>query len=256
MYKVMLVEDDEVVRYVYSKMKAWARYGFFIQAEAANGKRALEELKNNPVDVVFTDIRMPLMNGIELMQEAIPLYPDIRFVLISSYNEFEYAREGLRLGAVDYIVKPMREEDLDDVLQRVREQIPASGNNLISGMITDIFQDEARQNDPLIRQVMECLNEYKGQNLTIEEVADSLGMNKDYLGRLLKKKTQMSFRSLFNRVKMEYAKPMIKSGQYKIYEISEMLGYTSPDYFSGLFKNIVKMTPVEYKKQSNDVGKV
>ena len=103
---------------------------------------------------------------------------------------------------------------------------------------------------------MECLNEHINQNLTIEEVADSLGMNKDYLGRQLKKKTQMSFRSLYNRVKMEYAKPMIKSGQYKIYEISEMLGYTSPDYFSALFKNIVKMTPAEYKKQNNDAGKV
>ncbi len=256
MYKVMLVEDDEVIRYVYSKMKAWARYGFFIQAEAANGKRALEELKNNSVDVVFTDIRMPLMNGIELMKEAITLYPDIRFVLISSYNEFEYAREGLRLGAVDYIVKPMQEEELDHVLQRIREQISASENSGIAGVLTDIFQDEDIQNDSLIGQVMECLNEHINQNLTIEEVADSLGMNKDYLGRQLKKKTQMSFRSLYNRVKMEYAKPMIKSGQYKIYEISEMLGYTSPDYFSALFKNIVKMTPAEYKKQNNDAGKV
>ena len=80
MYKVMLVEDDEVIRYVYSKMKAWARYGFFIQAEAANGKRALEELKNNPVDVVFTDIRMPLMNGIELIERLTEEGEKIRFI--------------------------------------------------------------------------------------------------------------------------------------------------------------------------------
>ncbi len=248
MYKVMLVEDDEVIRYVYSRMKSWGKYGFYIQTEAGNGIKALEELKKNPVDVVFTDIRMPLMNGIELMKQAIPVYPDIPFVLISSYNEFEYAREGLRLGAVDYIVKPMQEEELDRVLQRLKEQLSTREKNAAPDVLAGIFKDEDLRSDALVGKVVQYLEEHMERNLTIEEVAEALGMNKDYLGRQLKGKTQMSFRNLYNQIKMEYAKPLIKSGQYKIYEISEMLGYTSPDYFSGLFKNIVKMTPVEYKK--------
>ena len=248
MYKVMLVEDDETIRYVYSKMKSWGRYGFCLEAEAANGVRALEKLKEKPVDVIFTDIRMPLMDGISLMKESASLYPDIMFVFISSYNEFEYAREGLRLGAVDYIVKPMKETDLEEVLQRIKGQLDAGRSRGMTELFERMFPETELLADPLISRVIQYIEENMDKNLTMEEVADALGMNKDYFGRQMKGKTQISFHNMYTQIKMEYAKPMVKSGQYRIYEISEMLGYASPDYFSHLFKSIVKMTPAEYKK--------
>lgn len=247
MYRIMLVEDDEAIRYVYSRMKVWERYGFQIAAEAGNGQQALEEMKKNPVDAVFTDIRMPFMDGITLMKNIRQDYPEVLFVLVSSYNEFEYAREGLRLGALDYIVKPVGEADLEPVLSRIKEQLHTQEKKGISGLLESVIPDKSALSDTLIIKLGDYLEENIHRNLSIEEVAGALGMNKDYLGKQIKNKTGLSFRTLYNNIKIEYAKPLIKSGQYKVYEISELLGYSSPDYFTQLFKSVVKVTPAEYK---------
>lgn len=183
------------------------------------------------------------------MKKMLEEYPDILFVFVSSYNEFEYAREGLRLGAVDYIVKPMDEADLEPVLVRLKELLGTKGNGTeIFRILAGIIPEKSALSDTLIIQMGQYLEENMNRNLTIEEVADALDMNKDYLGKQIKHKTGLSFRTLYNRVKIEYAKPLIKSGQYKVYEISELLGYSSPDYFTQHFKNEVNMTPAEYKK--------
>ena len=70
MYRVMLVEDDEAIRYVYSKMKSWGKYGFRIECEAQNGLQAIEMMKQKEIDIIFTDIRMPFMDGITMMKEV------------------------------------------------------------------------------------------------------------------------------------------------------------------------------------------
>lgn len=248
MYRVMLVEDDRALRYVYSKMTVWSKYGFFIAGEVSNGLQAVEFVKENPVDVIFTDIRMPFLNGIETMKAIKERYPKILFVFVSSYNEFEYAREGLRMGAVDYVVKPMGEKDLESVLERLRSLLSEQENEDSLEIFKTIVEKEANWEDPVLQKMCRYLIDHVEQNLTLEEVAGELDLNKDYLGKVLKMRTGMNFRNLYNSFKMEYAKPLIKSGQYKVYEISELLGYTSADYFTQLFKNSTGMTPAEYKK--------
>ncbi|MGN1317600.1 MAG: response regulator, partial [Lachnospirales bacterium] len=95
MYKILLVEDDEALRFVYSKMKAWSKCGFIISDEAGNGKDAINLLEKNSYDLVLTDIRMPFVDGIELLRYINSNSIDVCTVLISSYDEFEYARQGL-----------------------------------------------------------------------------------------------------------------------------------------------------------------
>ena len=245
MYRVMLVEDDRALRYVYSRMNVWAKYGFLMAGEVSNGVQAVEFVKENPVDVIFTDIRMPFMNGIEMMKIIKEQYPDILFVFVSSYNEFEYAREGLRMGAIDYVVKPMSEKDLESVLERLSTILTEQKKENTLHIFETIVTEEVNWEEPVLQNMCRYLEDNVARNLTLEEVADELNLNKDYFG---KNKTGMNFRNLYNKFKMEYAKPLIKSGQYKVYEISEMLGYTSADYFTQLFKNSTGMTPAEYKK--------
>lgn len=246
----MLVEDDNAIRYVYSKMKLWTKYGFFIEQEAANGMRAMDAMRANPVDIIFTDIQMPLMDGISLMKTMNKEFPNVLFVLISSYNEFEYAREGLRLGAVDYVVKPLTESDLEKVLQRAKEMLDARKSDTITPLLSDLPGIKlCSMEDPLLKNMCEYLSVNMQRNISMVDVADALKLNKDYFGKLVKNKTGQSFRNLYNQIKMEYAKKLIRSGQYKIYEISELLGYASADYFTQLFKNMTGMTPAEFKKQ-------
>lgn len=251
MYNIMLVEDDEVIRYVYFKMKAWSTHGFHIAAQVPNGARALEAFNQNPVDVIFTDIRMPLLNGIDLMKQVKEKSPDTLFVLISSYNEFEYAREGLRLGAIDYLVKPLEDKHLDEVLPRIKALLDAGKEDTGLSWMKPIFKEPEILADPLIQRICSYLAENIQRNLSMEEVADTMILNKDYMGRQIKNKTGLSFKNLYHQTKIEYAKPLIKSGQYKVYEISEMLGYPNSDAFAQQFKSIVGMTPMEYRKISS-----
>lgn len=124
MLQVMIVDDMEIVRREMKRFKLWGdETGFVIAAEARNGHEALEKLHAAPVDLVLTDIRMPKIDGIELLKKITEekLCPCV--VLLSDYSEFSYARQGLVLGAFDYMVKPMTEEELERLLHRVREFI-------------------------------------------------------------------------------------------------------------------------------------
>lgn len=248
MYRAMLVEDDGVIRYVYKRMKTWQEQGFLIEQEAGNGSQAVSLLKENPVDIVFTDIRMPLMDGITLMKKVQEFNQNILFVMISSYNEFEYAREGLRLGALDYIVKPMAEQDLSDALGKAKKILDERNSDSMIQKIKEVCQQEINIQDPLLLKLCKYLEDNQEKNITIENAADELKMSRDYLGKQIKSKTGQNFRTLYHKVKMEYAKAMIQKGDYKIYEISEALGYTSADYFTQQFKKIVGMTPAAFKK--------
>ncbi len=122
MLKIMIVDDMDIVRREIKRFKLWGEAsGFIISDEASNGYEALEKLERCPIDLIITDIRMPKVDGIELLKKITEkkLCPCV--VLISDHSEFSYARQGLVLGAFDYMVKPVAEEELGKVLQRVKD---------------------------------------------------------------------------------------------------------------------------------------
>ncbi|HYE11105.1 MAG TPA: response regulator [Patescibacteria group bacterium] len=124
MLKVMIVDDMDIIRRELKRLKLWGEEtGFAISDEAKNGHEALEKLMKNPVDLVITDIRMPKIDGIELLKRITAEKLCTCVVLISDHSEFNYARQGLVLGAFDYMVKPVDEEELKKLLQRARDFI-------------------------------------------------------------------------------------------------------------------------------------
>ena len=255
MYKILLAEDDSALRYVYSKMKTWVEHGFEITAEASNGRMALEILEKQHFDLVVTDIRMPLVDGLTLLKEIKKRKINVFSILISSYNEFEYARQGLILGAFDFIVKPVSEESLGEVLDRAKIYLAEKNQ---TREIDDIVKSGAEdcgfscECSPLVKRTCLFLSENMGRIVTMEDVAEGLGYNKDYFGKSFKKDSSVTFGSFLNAVKIEYSKRLIFTGEYKNYEISEMLGYSEPDYFTKIFKEITGITPAMYRKQINN----
>ncbi len=108
----------------------WSRHGLRIVGDVGNGRKALDFLREHPVDLLITDLAMPVMSGIELMRQARKLQPKLHMVVLTFHHEFEYAQEAIRLGALDYITKVELEEDqMDEVLQRIVRQIEDRGEN-------------------------------------------------------------------------------------------------------------------------------
>ena len=103
--RVLVVDDDKLARKGLISIMNWEKYGFEVVGDVQNGSKALEFLKDNMVDVVFTDIDMPEIDGIELMERCRTEYPDVKFVIFSVHEDFRYAQKAMRLGALDYISK-------------------------------------------------------------------------------------------------------------------------------------------------------
>ena len=123
MVRVLVVDDDKMARQGLILSIRWEDFGMKVVGEAPNGVKALQFLDENPVDLVLTDLAMPVMSGIELMKHARTKPKDVLFVVLTFHEDFEYTREALRLGAIDYISKlQLEKENLDTVLARIRDR--------------------------------------------------------------------------------------------------------------------------------------
>lgn len=250
MYRVLLVEDDSAMRFIYSKMKVWTACGFQIAAEASNGKNALQLLQEQAFDLIFTDIRMPFVDGIELLRQVKQQGMDISVVFASSYDEFEYARQGLILGAFDYILKPIAEKQLENVLNRVKYHLQETiKQEILEPAVLDALKDIGVAPDAgkFVHRAAVYFSEHYGTLFTMEDMAESFGLNKDYFGKQFKQKMGVTFSYFSSVLKISYAKELLRTGNYKTYEISDMLGYASTDYFTKIFKEIAGETPSQFR---------
>ncbi|UUZ79030.1 response regulator [Paenibacillus sp. P26] len=133
MIKALIVDDDHLVRKGFIAMMPWQTHCIEVVGEAGNGRKALEFLAEHEVDLLITDLAMPVMSGIDLMREVKKRYPQVSVVVLTFHQDFEWIQEALRLGALDYITKvELEEERLEEVLRRVVERfrerkVPAAG---------------------------------------------------------------------------------------------------------------------------------
>lgn len=123
MYKIILVEDEAIIRRGIKRGVKWEEQGFEIAAEAEDAEEALRLLQEMPVDVVLTDVKMPGMNGVELSRKVKEQYPQTEIVILSGFAEFEYAKAAVSFGAFEYMVKPVRKQEIEAVFCRLKEKL-------------------------------------------------------------------------------------------------------------------------------------
>lgn len=123
MLKVFIVEDEVIIREGLKQKIPWEAEGFCFAGEASDGELAYPLIKKAKPDILITDIRMPFMNGLELARLVKKELPHIKILFLSGYDEFDYAKEAIRIGAADYLLKPITSEKLLEVIRRVAETI-------------------------------------------------------------------------------------------------------------------------------------
>ncbi|MEC0230461.1 response regulator [Paenibacillus alba] len=154
MYKVIIVDDEKLLRQGFIHMTDWTQSGFEIVGDAANGVEALALVESLHPDIVVTDIRMPVMDGIELTRILKQSYPNIQVIVLSSYNDFDYVKDTLQLGALDYILKPkMQYTDLVNAMDKAKltnlQQSPPISPNKPSQSMLSFLKS-------LLAQPIEC----------------------------------------------------------------------------------------------------
>ncbi|AYE34009.1 response regulator [Clostridium septicum] len=123
MYKVMLVDDEKLILQGLLNIIEWDKLDLEVIHLAEDGMEALEKFKDNPVDIIVTDINMPRLTGLELLKEIKALDSNVKFIILSGYDEFSYARTAIKLGVENYILKPIDEEELESSLKKLKKKI-------------------------------------------------------------------------------------------------------------------------------------
>lgn len=251
MIKVMLVEDEETIRKGLKLLIEETIGGFRVIAEASNGKEALELLHAKSPDLLISDIRMAEMDGLEMIKRIRERQRQLHLIILSGYAEFEYAKQALRYGVADYLLKPIDRVELAQVLDKFRRmrqfgvEAPAKDAD-----------EEGRQSRGLIRRVKELIVERLDQDISLQLIADQVHLNHQYLSVLFKSETGQNFSEYVTRCRIGKAKELLAGTNLKIYEIAQLSGYMSAKHFMSVFKSMEGTTPSEYREisQSNSSG--
>lgn len=133
MFNVQIVDDEPIIRMGIEKMLNWNALGFEIVCMAQNGKQALEQLEVEKVDIIITDIEMPIMNGLDFIKEVREQETNSgsdsrEVVVLTAYEDFEYARTAIKYGIAEYVLKPVDIEEMTQILARLKERLEERRN--------------------------------------------------------------------------------------------------------------------------------
>lgn len=240
-YTLVVVEDEYEIRTGLVNCFPWGKMGFTVVEEFENGGECFEYLCKNKVDTILCDIKMPVMSGIELAKKIFESNINTKVVIISGYTDFEYARQALRYGVKDYIVKPTKYNEIIDVFSRIKKEL----DNENTKEINNSYNNEIDQYNSIISIIEKYVDEHYS-DVTLEDVAKVVYMNPCYLSKYFKQKTGMNFSDYITEVRMKKAVEFLKNPLYKTYEISYMIGYKNPKNFTRAFKKYFKKSPREF----------
>lgn len=147
-YRVLIADDEIIIREGLRESIDWAALGMEVVGEAEDGEEALELALSLDIQLALVDMNMPFLNGISLMRKLRERLPDCRFVIITGHDEFDYAREGIRLGVEDYILKPVNPELLRGVLLRVRESLDGAAKQ---ADYLKLASEQIQRNIPMLK---------------------------------------------------------------------------------------------------------
>ena len=240
LYELLLVDDEENSRNGLATYFPWEEQGFHICGQTSHGGEALDFIKSHKVHVVLTDISMPVMDGIELARQLQKETDHPLVVFLSAYDDFQYAQNAIRYGVRFYILKPSDFEEIKETFREIKQELDQR---------YEVFEPlkGVHDEDGIIAQVTEYISqEYRDGTLT--KLAGKLYLNPSYLSQLIKLKTGKNFVDLLFDTRMNKACQLLKSQDVKIYNISEMVGYTNPNNFTRAFKARYGQSPREYQK--------
>ena len=239
MLKVLIVDDETVVRRGIVLGVDWASMDCVVVGEAANGEEGLAAAERYNPNLIITDVRMPRMDGIEMMRRLREKECTAHFIVLTAYDEFDYARAALRYGAADYLLKPFRDQELTHAVARVcrkMQPVPAA----------PAPQEKEPEVSGYVRQAMDYIAaHYADEEISIAAIAEHLRVSEGHLSHVFKKQTGMTVTNYLTKTRIDAAMRMLANEHVKVYEAAAAVGYKDVTYFSATFKKLTGLSPSE-----------
>lgn len=249
-YTVVVAEDEELLLQSLVRMIEQADAGFRVVGQAGTGTRALELTQELMPDLVVTDIKMPVMNGIDLLENICNKVPMTEFIITSGYSDFEYAKNAIRLHVSAYLLKPVDPDELKDSLLAVRTRLELEQDSYVG-----IFNEAMAQNSP--KQIASALRAYLIHNsnvdINLNRIAQSMNYSPGYLTKIFLQQYGATPLKFMISLRISKAKQLLQHHpEMSIRQIGELVGYQDQGYFSRIFKRQTGQSPFEYRDSSTE----
>ena len=242
--RIVVIEDENRARRGIVSLIQMVDGDYEIVAQAADGHRGFELIRKLKPDLVITDIQMPMLNGLELVKLVREEHLDTRFVIISGYESFEYARTAMSFGITDYIVKPVIIEDIEEVLKKAEQAL--------TGKVPEKQQAQLRDNvHPSVQKALGIIEKEYAAKLTEEEFARRLRITPEYFSYLFHRDMGINFSAYLKKYRIDVAASLLKDNDMKIDDVARITGYTDTKYFCRVFKEISGLSPSKYMRMQN-----
>lgn len=235
----VLIVDDE--RYMIEYMKTlvdWSAYGFDRVLTAGGGSLARDLILEYRPELLITDIKMPKVSGIDLSALIDENEYRTKVIVISGYSEFEYAKQALRYGVAEYLVKPVLKADFVEALERILQR---------NFDREEALGKEGGEKYETIAFLKEYINGHFDQDLSLDALGEVVHLHPAYLSKIFKEVTDVNLSGYITDVRMQKAAELLEKTDLKVNEVMKRLGYQKSQYFSKLFKEKFGVTPKEYR---------
>lgn len=250
MLKVVVVEDEAFVRNGIVLTTDWKKMDCVVVGDAQNGEEGLELVRRLSPDFVITDVKMPRLDGIGMIQKLREEDCKSQFIILTAYSEFSYAQRALKLGVVDYLLKPFTDAELEESIQKIKNEILTVWENeeKIQGMLR--FNLEKDSKNKYVEKAIDYIENHYKEDLSVGVTAEHIGISEGHLSRIFKKETNYTFVTYLTNYRIHTAMGLLRDCGFKVYEVADMVGYNDITYFSTLFKRMVGISPSEYQNRS------
>jgi len=258
MKTILIVDDEPRTRQgVRKTLEAWSSGKHRIET-ASSGIEALEWLEVNETNLLITDIRMPEIGGLDLVEKLNEMDNPPVVIVISGHPEFDYAQKALKLGVVEYLLKPL---DKMMLVRAVEQALKREENRhrigrmekLVDPKLLEAGEHEDKYSAP-VRDAMRFVDDNLQESVSLRDVAEFLHLNASYFSVLFKEQTGLTFSDYITRRRIQRAKELLASTHMPITEIAEKVGYQTAKYFVKVFRSHESLSPGQYRNNVSDAG--
>lgn len=244
--KIMIVDDEPKIRRG-MKTLLEEQDGFEVIGIYDNAMSSLSDLDEKQPNVLITDIKMPEYSGLDLIEKIREKDKNLYIIILSGYGSFKYAQRAIRSGVYRYLTKPTNPRELISVLREIELKIEG-----INRTVSKSEENESVEvGNLLIRKALDYIELHYAEKIGLKTLSDALYISPNYFSDLFRRHMKVKFSDFLIEYRLKKACILLKKPEYKVSEISEMVGFRDSTYFSTVFKKTYNLTPLEYKNTKN-----
>ncbi len=244
-YSVLVVDDEELIAKNIAKSIERINPSFQVVAICTTGMEAVEYIREHDINAVFTDIRMPEMDGLELARLISEKHPYIECIIISGYDDFEYARSALIYQVKNYLLKPVNKEELEKCLSDIERHLQASFAHFNEAS----FQEKEKNAEEIVSLIKEYIHQNYQEMIDLSTIAGKFGFSASYLTKIFMKYEGIAPSRYIKQYRISIAKQLLKNTDMPVSMISSQTGFGDPFHFSKTFKSVAGISPSQYRNQ-------